>query len=132
MVEANKRAVQDAIDSFNNFHDRSGYFRMYDEKCVVHGLPPGLSPDIAGLTQFYEGLWRAFPDIKISVEALFGEKDSVAVRFLANGTHAEDFFDHKANGNHATFYVILHLVFRDERVVHRWSQLTMIEEPIQA
>ena len=126
-TDVNEDAVRRAVAAFNDPSARDGYLDLYDRTCEVHGLPPGLPGTFDGLSQFYHGLWAAFPDVTIDIEALFSEADSTAVRFKASGIHANDFFGMKADGKHATFYVILHIMFANRRVVRRWGQMTMVE-----
>jgi predicted ester cyclase len=61
------------------------------------------------------------------VEDIFGDDDSVAVRFDAEGMHTGDFFGMAATGQQTTFFVILLLRFRNGRVIERWSQMSIVD-----
>jgi predicted ester cyclase len=127
MVADNIAAVRKAVACFNNPSTRVGYFSLYDPACEVHGLPPDLPATLAGLQTFYRTLWNAFPDIAIAVKDIFGDGESLAVRFDAQGTHTGDFFGMKADGDYTTFFVIMLLRFSQGRVVERWWQMSIVE-----
>jgi predicted ester cyclase len=129
MVADNIAAVRQAVANFNDPTAREQYFELYDPACEVHGLPPGLPATFAGLQMFYRTLWAAFPDVVITVEAIFGDGDSLAVRFDAQGTHRADFFAMTADGDHTTFFVIMLLRFANGRAVERWWQMSIVEVP---
>jgi hypothetical protein len=126
MVPQNIRAVQEAVARFNDRDAREGYFDLYDPHCRIHGLPPGLPPNLAGLQTFYRVVWEAFPDIAITLEEVFGENDSLAVRFEARGVHTSDFFGMPASGRLTTFFVLCMLRFANRRVVERWAQMSFV------
>jgi predicted ester cyclase len=120
-------AVERAIARFNDPNGREGYFDLYSPECEVHGLPPGLPPDLAGLRAFYRRVWQAFPDIAITLEDVFGDDESLAVRFEARGLHEADFFGMPASGQLTTFVVLCFLRFRHGLVVERWAQMSVAE-----
>jgi predicted ester cyclase len=120
-------AVQKAVARFNDTAGREGYFDLYSPACVVHGLPPGLPPTLTGLRAFYHRIWQAFPDIAITLEDVFGDNESLAVRFEARGLHEEDFFGLPASGKLTTFVVLCFLRFRNGLVVERWAQMAVVE-----
>lgn len=127
MVAENIAAVHQAVARFNDPNRREGYFELYDPACHVNGLPPDVPKNIVGLQAFYRRVWTAFPDIAISVEDVFGQGESLAVRFEAQGMHTADFFGMPACGKRTTFSVILLLRFRERRVVERWAQMAIVE-----
>ena len=127
MVAENIAAVHRAVARFNDRDGREGYFELYDPACKVHGLPPEVPKNTAGLQAFYRSVWTAFPDIAITVEDIFGHGDSLAVRFEAQGVHTADFFAMPACGKLTTFSVILLLRFRERRVIERWAQMAIVE-----
>jgi predicted ester cyclase len=127
MNPENLCAVQKAVARFNDTNDREGYFGLYSPECEVHGLPPGLPPNLLGLREFYRRVWEAFPDIAIALEDVFGDNESLAVRFEARGLHEADFFGMPASGKPATFVVLCFLRFRHGLVVERWALMSAIE-----
>jgi predicted ester cyclase len=127
MVQENICAVQEAVACFNDLNARHGYFDLYAPDCVIHGLPPGLPPDLTGLQTFYRTVWSAFPDITITLEEVFGERDALAVRFEARGMQEGEFLGMPASGRLTTFFVLCLLHFSNRRVVERWAHLSLVE-----
>jgi hypothetical protein len=128
MLADNIAAVHAAVADFNSVGNREGYFALYDPACEVHGLPPGLPGTYAGLQTFYRTLWQSFPDVRITVEDIFGDGDSLAVRFDAQGTHTgPNFFAMQTDSKHTTFFVIMLLRFSNGLAIERWWQMSIVE-----
>jgi predicted ester cyclase len=66
---------------------------IFSPKFVDHTAVPGQAPGIEGLKQFFAMMRAGFPDFSASVEDLFAEGDSVAIRFTFRGTHQGEFMD---------------------------------------
>jgi hypothetical protein len=62
-VEENKSAVAEAIETFNDPDARREYLEIHDSSVSAHGLGSADPVDFEGVTQFYETLWSAFPDV---------------------------------------------------------------------
>ena len=64
----------------------------FAESYVGHSeLAPGPIQGRAGVRQNVENIFRAFPDLRLEVEQTIASGDSVAVRFVARGTHQGNF-----------------------------------------
>ena len=85
-VEENKATLLRGAEAFNNAEDRSGWIDIHDLSVTAEGLGPK-PVDLEGLKGFYSGLWRAFPDLHMTIEDMVGEGDSVAWRLTVKGTH---------------------------------------------
>ena len=121
-VEQNKAALRAAASEFNRHEDRSGWLNAHHPSVVAHGLGP--EPlDLEGLEHFYNGLWRAFPDLRISVDDLIGEGDKVAWRLSVRGTHRAEFRGVPATGTEVKFGAQYIFRFHDQRIVERWTNL---------
>ena len=66
-AEENKAAVVEAIDAFNDVEDRRRYLEIHDPSVTAHGIGSDEPVDFAGVKQFYEMLWGAFPEDRKSV-----------------------------------------------------------------
>lgn len=126
----NKSILRNAAQAFNHVQDRSGWFDSHDASVVAYGLAP--EPlDIEGLKKFYEGLWRAFPDLQITIEDLIGEGDRVAWRLAVSGTHEAEFRGVPATGNTVKFAAQYIFRFDNGKIVERWTNLDRLGVLIQ-
>jgi steroid delta-isomerase-like uncharacterized protein len=103
---------------------------IHDPSVTAHGMadePLGL----AELTQFYEGLWEAFPDVEATVEEMIAERDTVAFRVTLRGTHEGEFMGVPATGNRIEMAVQNFYHLREGKVVERWSNPDMMGLMVQ-
>ncbi len=129
-VEQNKDILRRAADAFNNAEDRSGWIDIHDPSVIAHGLGP--QPlDLAGVEQFYAGLWDAFPDLRITIEDMVGEADRVAWRLTVKGTHEAEFKGVSATGNEVTFSAQYIFRFRNGKIVERWTNFDRLGVMVQ-
>jgi steroid delta-isomerase-like uncharacterized protein len=85
MLEENRQVVLDCWEVANS-HDASGFDRYYAEDVVYHGN----EGDICGLENvkaYLQSFLTALPDIKLTVEDIFGEGDRVFSRARLQGTN---------------------------------------------
>jgi predicted ester cyclase len=119
--EENKSAVAEAIDAFNDPDARRTYLEAHDSSVTAYGLGTPDPVDFDGVTQFYETLWSAFPDVTATIEDMIAEGDSVSFRVTVQGTHRGEFMGETPSGRQVTFSVQNIYRFRDGKVVERWS-----------
>lgn len=68
-VESLKEVVQRLADTFNDSEKReSNYFDFYDDSLTIHSFPQNLPANKEGFNQFIHLLWKAFPDIRITLK----------------------------------------------------------------
>ena len=85
-----------------------------------------------------EGLFTAFPDMKVQIEDIVADEQQVAVHFVASGTHEGEFMGIPATGQTITIHGTSFQRIEDGRVVEEWEvvdllgllrQLGVIEAP---
>ena len=129
-VEQNKARLQRAAEAFNNSQERSAWFDIHDPSVVAMGLGP--QPlELDGLKKFYDGLWKAFPDLRITIEDIVGEGETVAWRLSVTGTHEAEFRGVAPTGKKVTFTAQYVFRFRDGKIVERWTNLDRLGVLIQ-
>ena len=129
-AQKNTSTLRAAAEAFNRHENGSGWFEIHDPSVVAHGLGP-VPLDLAGLKQFYGALWKAFPDLKITVEDMIAEDDKVAWRILVTGTHKAEFMQIPPTGTRVTFAAQYIFRFRNGLIVERWSSLDRLGLLIQ-
>lgn len=98
---------------------------------TAHGLGSADPVDFEGVTQFYETLWSAFPDVEATVEGMIAEGDSVPFRVTVRGTHQGEFMGVAPSGNEVMFGVQNIYRFRDGKVIERWSNPDLLGLMVQ-
>jgi predicted ester cyclase len=130
-LEENKAAVAEAIDTFNDPDTRRRYLEVHHPSVTAHGLGSPDPVDFEGVTEFYETLWSAFPNVEATIEDMIAEGDSVSFRVTVRGTHRGEFMGVAASGNQVTMSVQNIYRFRDGKVVERWSNPDLLSLMVQ-
>ena len=68
-------------------------------------------------------LRNAFPDIKYTVEDMFGEGNKLVARWSARGTHKGDFMGIPPTGKQVYFTGIEIIRIEDGKAVEEWEEL---------
>ncbi len=80
--------------------------------------------DVVGIEPFQQyqaELFRAFPDLKIEMEATVAQDDNVVVRWRATGTHAGDGLGCRATHCPVELRGITWIRFRDGKMIEGWD-----------
>ncbi len=90
----------------------------------VDHAPAGRDPGNDGFRRGIEELHAAFPDFSAVVEDLVVDalSGTVAVRWVATGTHRGSYLGAPASGNVVTFAGIEIVRIRDDRITERWGE----------
>jgi steroid delta-isomerase-like uncharacterized protein len=123
--ENNLSVLKRAIENFSDLGNRESYFELYDANIVLHGYA-GVEPGLASVKQFYQALWLAFPDSRLTVEDMFAKDDKVVCRFTMWATHQGEFMNVPATGKSISLPGITILRFVDGKCVERWSQANFL------
>lgn len=124
-----KKALDHAIRAWNA-GDLTGYLEMYAESVSLHGYAPE-AMDKTGVTGFYEAIFTAFPDARLTILDELWDGARVAVRASMTGTHQGDFNGIPPTGTAIALPVITILHFDGPLLVERWSQSDMLGLMIQ-
>jgi steroid delta-isomerase-like uncharacterized protein len=109
--EATFRRVLDA----GNSHDEELFAKAVDEAFL---------PGVAGAEvtkKVFAGLFRAFPDLHITVEDVVAEGDRIVIRNTVTGTHRGEYLGLAATGRSITYSEIFIIRFVDGRVAETWG-----------
>jgi predicted ester cyclase len=81
----------------------------------------GKAQDRDGVSQFFEMMWAAFPDLECMVERMIAEGDTVAVHTTMRGTHEGELMGVAVSGNAVEFAGIDIVRIADDRAVEHWG-----------
>ncbi|MBL8929013.1 MAG: ester cyclase [Kineosporiaceae bacterium] len=111
-----------AIECFNDPQRRAQYFDiLYADDVVLHGYTPEPIVGKAAVREFYAQITEAFPDARVSIEAVYVDGDHLTMRFRFSGTHVGTFLGVPGTGRPFDIPGITVLRFGETRCVERWS-----------
>lgn len=93
------------------------------DDCVYHDGPPGLLPGPDGVKEWAIIFRNGFPDIRVTEEAFVAEGDTVAARFVAQGTHGGEFMGVPATGKQVTISGINIMRIAEGKIVEHWLNM---------
>jgi steroid delta-isomerase-like uncharacterized protein len=140
MQDVNRQAVLGCWEAANS-HDTSGFDKYYAEDVVYHGT----DGEIRGrdnVKAYLQTFMTAMPDIKLTVEDIFGEGDRVFSRARLQGTNTGEFNGMPPTGKSIDVGWIMNACrVQDGKIVEEWEicdnleimrQLGLVEGPLTA
>ena len=119
-TEENKAVVHRYFEEQSK-RNWAGIEELFAPDYVIHGAPPGISPDLADLRQLITAFWTAFPDEHAVVEELIAEGDKVVSRVTVRGTHRGDFMGIPPTGKQIRWTAIAIDRIKDGKFVEGWA-----------
>jgi steroid delta-isomerase-like uncharacterized protein len=80
------------------------------------------------LKQVWTTLLRAYPDLHVTVEDLFGEDDRVVVRNTVTGTHQGEYLGIAPTGRSVTYDEMFIVRLADGRIVETWGVVDLLSQ----
>lgn len=113
-----KSLTEQLIDAWNS-HDRAQLEPLYSPDYQGFDVAQA-SPQIGieGISSALETYWRAFPDLKFTLEASVAEGDSLSLFWRAEGTHKGPILNIPATGKSVTIRGAAFHRMLDGKVVH--------------
>ena len=87
-TDANKALVLASIEEGWNMQRLGIFDELFSPDVVDHGVPPGLPQTREGTKQRAVVYWRAFPDLRMTIDDQLAEGGSVVTRWTGRGTHS--------------------------------------------
>ncbi len=87
-TEENKEAQRRIIDEVINAKDLELADKLFSEGHVLHPESSGVGRGPEGMRRAFAALHEEFPDVRVEIESMVAEGDTVAVRLTFRGTHA--------------------------------------------
>lgn len=83
-------------------------------------LGPGQQPGLAGMKPIIAMFVAAFPDVKITIQDIFGHDGRAAVRAQITGTHLGEFFGIAPTGKPIAIAIHEFHQLTADRITHTW------------
>lgn len=80
------------------------------------------------LKEVFERLHRAFPDLRITTEALIAEGDKVVARNTVSGTHQGEYMGLPPTGKSITYNEIFIVRFAAGRITETWGVVDVLSQ----
>jgi steroid delta-isomerase-like uncharacterized protein len=95
---------------------------VFHEDYIRHDLRPGDAvAGAAGQMQIAGDFRRAFPDLEIKIDLVFGDDEYIAVRWTMEGTHAAAWGNIQPTNKKATFSGVNLFRFEKGKVMEIWN-----------
>ena len=120
MSEANKASVRRLYDSLNA-GDVTALADTLADDVVEHEELPGLTPDKAGVIQFFKGCMASIEGFRMNVEEIVAEGDRVSVRAKVTGKHTGEFMGIPATGAQLSVGLADYFRIEDGKVKEHWG-----------
>jgi steroid delta-isomerase-like uncharacterized protein len=121
-VEENKALVRRFYEEMWNASNGDFAYEVFAADYIRHDLRPTQAPPgPEGQKQIAAAFQSAFPDLRFTVDLLFGEGDYVAARWTASGTHTGAWAGQEPTGKSMTFSGVNLFRFRDGKVAEIWN-----------
>jgi len=118
--EANKASVRRLYDSLNA-GDVTALADTLADDVVEHEELPGLTPDKAGVIQFFKGCMASIEGFRMNVEEIIAEGDRVSVRAKVTGKHTGEFMGIPATGAQLSVGLADYFRIEDGKVKEHWG-----------
>jgi len=126
MLEENKQVVLSCWESANR-KDASGFDRYYAED-VVHHHTDGEIRGRENVKAYLFGYLTAFPDLKLTVEDIFGEGDRVFSRARLEGTNTGQLMGMPPTGKRIDIRWIMNVCrIQNGKIAEEWEILDQLE-----
>ena len=126
MLEQNKQVVLDCWEVANR-HDVAGFDQFYAEDVVYHGN----DGEIRGrdnVKAYLQGFITALPDIKLTVEDIFGEGERVFSRARLQGTNTGTFNGIPPTGKPLDISWVMNVArVAQGKIIEEWEILDQLE-----
>ena len=121
-TEQNKKIVEQFFSECIGKRNYALLSQFVSPDYVNHNFP-GAPKGYEGLQQVIENFFNGFPDMKITIEEIIGEGDSVATRGYWTGTNKGEFMGMPATGKQVKVGYIDFWKLRDGKGIENWVQM---------
>jgi steroid delta-isomerase-like uncharacterized protein len=123
--DSNKAAIRRGFEEGINQRRLEVFEQVMGPDYVNHTMPAPV-PGPAGFRQVIQGFLEAFPDMKIEIDQVIGEGETVATRGRFHGTHRGAFMGIPATGKAVNVSYIDFWRMENGKAVENWVQMDLI------
>jgi predicted ester cyclase len=116
-----KQFVRNHFEDFVNRRNASVIHQNMTADFYDHDGPGGKPTDLAGDEQMMLGMYKAMPDLKLTIEDMIAEGDKVVCRNVWRWTETK-------SGKRMQFSGFVLWRFEGEKIAERWATVTAVSE----
>lgn len=116
-IESNKQIVLNYVEAFNR-GDLEALKDLFTPDALVYGVLGW--GELDKVIPIWQELHQAF-SIKLTVEEIIAEGDTVAVRYTESGVFIGDFRGHKSTGKQYELVAMEWFTLQDGKIHRRWG-----------
>ncbi len=125
-AEENKALDRRWYEEVWNQGNVASYEELASPDLVVHGAPPGITPDFEGSKQAISIHRTGYPDMHFEVEDQLAEGDKVVSRCTLTGTHRGEWVGIPPTGKRVSIETISIQRWRGGKMVEAWLAMDML------
>ncbi len=129
MSATHKALIHRWFEEVWNKQRKAAIHEMFHPDGVFHGLGDAPGQDIRGpddFVSFWEKFASAFPDMKISVDAIVVEGDLAAFRCTVRGTHTGKGLGVEPTGRQVEFTGMAMARIQDGKIMEGWNNFDFL------
>ena len=123
-ISENKTTARRFFDVMNE-RNIAALDKILAAEFVDHSAMPGIASDRDGFKQFLAMVFAAFPDFHFTLEDLIAQRDEVAARFTARGTHKGEWMGIRPTGKQITVPGISIHRIAGGKITDNWVSMDM-------
>jgi steroid delta-isomerase-like uncharacterized protein len=118
--EENKAVVRNLYEALNA-GDLSKFADGLADDVVEHEELPGLTPNKAGIVQFFQTIMAGVSGMRMNVDEMIAEGDRVSVRGVMSGKHTGEFMGVPATGNQLNVPLSDYFRIANGKIAEHWG-----------
>jgi steroid delta-isomerase-like uncharacterized protein len=100
-------------------------------ECIDHDPAPGQVPGPEGYRTFFSAMTKAFPDMKVGLETMLADEDSIGFAYTLTGTQQGPLMGIPPTGKKVSIRGVQISKFKNGKMVERWGssdELGMLQQ----
>ena len=114
-------AAQKKFGEAVNTENYDSFKELVAVNSIDHDPAPGQGSGPEGYVKFFKMLRKAFPDMKLTVEQISADEETVSFAYRVTGTHGGDFMGIPASDNLINVRGMQISKFKDGKMIERWG-----------
>ncbi len=116
-----KEIVRAFVEEYQQGRDEEAFRRYLSPDVLDHTPMPGTAPGAEGVSQVFQMLWAALPDMRVEIHQQVAERDTVVTRKSFVGTQKGELFGVAPTGRKVHMDLIDIVRVSGGRIVEHWN-----------
>ena len=121
MNQVAKQIVRSFVEEYQEGRDEAAFRRYLSPDVLDHTPMPGVAPGADGVSQVFQMLWAALPDMRVKIHQQVAEGDTVVTRKSFVGTQHGELFGVPPTGRSVHLDLIDIVRVADGKIVEHWN-----------